>query len=445
MKGVKRFAIGFTLLLAVLAALPLVISVDDYRPRIEQEISARLKEPVRIGRLRAFVLPSPHITADGIVIGKTDDVKLTKLVIAPDVWSLLGETRVIRYIELSGLHVTQNGMDKLVVLGKADPNAASRAAAVRVGRVQIEDATLQFGKNAVGPFDATVALNERSEPQQVAITTRDGKLNATLKLTSGKFVIDVLAKAWRLPVGPPLLFDELKINGVATLNDMQIGSVQARLYGGTVAGNATLAWHKGAQLRGALSVNQLELSALAALFSPNARISGRLNARPAISANAPALGQLGAALRVETAFQVHNGVLRGVDIRKAATNLLLKDSSGETRFDQLSGHLVMAQGAQRFSNLKVASGSLSADGNVTVAADKALSGRVNAQVGTGSVASANVPLNVSGTVDSPMLLPTGASLAGAAIGTAILGPGAGTSVGAKVGNWAEGLFGSKAK
>ena len=36
-----------------------------------------------------------------------------------------------------------------------------------------------------------------------------------------------------------------------------------------------------------------------------------------------------------------------------------------------------------------------------------------------------------------------ASMAGAAVGTLMLGPGLGTSVGAKVGTWAEGLFGKK--
>jgi hypothetical protein len=58
-------------------------------------------------------------------------------------------------------------------------------------------------------------------------------------------------------------------------------------------------------------------------------------------------------------------------------------------------------------------------------------------------ASANVPLNVTGTVDSPLLFPTGGTVAGAAPGTAILGPGLGTSVGVKVGGWAESLFGGK--
>jgi len=85
---------------------------------------------------------------------------------------------------------------------------------------------------------------------------------------------------------------------------------------------------------------------------------------------------------------------------------------------------------------------LAADGTVTISAKKQLSGRINAQVAAlGS--SANVPLNVAGTLDEPSLYPTGGTMAGAAVGTVILGPGLGTSVGAKVGAWAEGLFGGK--
>jgi len=36
-------------------------------------------------------------------------------------------------------------------------------------------------------------------------------------------------------------------------------------------------------------------------------------------------------------------------------------------------------------------------------------------------------------------------MAGAALGTAVMGPGVGTSVGAKVGGWVDDLFGKKKK
>ena len=56
---------------------------------------------------------------------------------------------------------------------------------------------------------------------------------------------------------------------------------------------------------------------------------------------------------------------------------------------------------------------------------------------------ASVPLNVSGTLESPLLYPTGGTMASAAAGTAVLGPGLGTALGATVGQWAESLFGKK--
>jgi hypothetical protein len=139
---------------------------------------------------------------------------------------------------------------------------------------------------------------------------------------------------------------------------------------------------------------------------------------------------------------VRNGVLHGFDIQKAATSMISKQGAGggETRFDQLSGHLLMERGAFQFSQLKIASGVLAADGAMNISAAKALSGRVNAKVHALG-ASASVPLNVAGTLDAPLLLPTGAAIAGAVAGTAVLGPVLGTSVGAKIGNFAEGLFG----
>src|SRR5262249_49094746 len=130
----------------------------------------------------------------------------------------------------------------------------------------------------------------------------------------------------------------------------------------------------------------------------------------------------------------------------AATSLISKEGSGggETRFERLSGHLVLDHGTRRLTRLSIASGSLSADGNVTITPRDELSGRINAKVSAVSVASAGVPLNVTGTVQSPILYPTGATVAGAALGTAVAGP-MGTAIGAKVGQWTEGLFGGGQK
>lgn len=439
MKWFKRLFLVFAVLVALLAVVPLFVSLDDYRPRVEQLLSEKLKEPVSIKRLRLAGLPLPHVVVDGIDIGKSD-LKVGRIAVTPDLLSLLSDTKVIRSIDIEGLVLTQKAIDRIPVWTRADPKAKPAEFTVQVRSIRLDDATLKLQKGGFGPFDARIALAAGGVPEHADISTRDGKFKASIKPAGDKFNIAVDAKGWRPPAGPPILFDELQVKGVATLNDANLSDIRARLYGGSVSGTSTVGWQKGLQVKGAYQVSGVELRELVPLFSPKTRISGRLTAKPVFSGSAPGAEQLKNALKLETPFDVRDGVLYGVDIQKAATSLITRDSSGDTRFETLSGHYAMDRGTQRITNLKVASGSLAADGNVTIAPDKALSGRINAQVKAGGVAAVAVPLNVSGTLDSPMALPTGASLAGAAVGTAILGP-AGSTVGAKVGNWAEGLFG----
>lgn len=444
MKWLKRLILLFVLLLAVLAAIPLFISIDDYRPRIEKLLAEKLREPVTIKRVRLAGLPLPHVVVDGLEIGKAD-IRVGRIAVTPDLLSLLSDTKVIRSIDIDGLVLNQRALDRLPVWSRPDPKAKPADFKVEVRAIILDDALLQLQKASFGPFDARIRLAANGFPERADITSKDGKFRAKVVPSGGKFGIEVDAKGWRPPVGPPILFDELQIKGVATTHDANLSDIRAKLYGGTVTGATSVGWQKGLQLKGGYQVNGIELRDLVPLFSPQTKLSGRLTAKPVFSGSAPSAGQLQNALKLETPFDIRDGVLQGIDIQKAASSLLGKDSSGQTRFDILSGYYALDRGIQRITRLKVASGSLAADGNVTIAPNKSLSGRINAQVGSGKLASATVPLNVSGTLDSPMALPTGASVTGAALGTAVLGPGIGTSVGAKVGNWAEGLFGGDKK
>jgi uncharacterized protein involved in outer membrane biogenesis len=440
MKWLKRLVLLFVVLVAVLAIVPFFVSLDDYRPQIERMLAEKLKEPVKLKSLRLAGLPLPHVVIDGIEIGKAD-IKVGRIAVTPDLWSLLTATKVIRSIDIAGLVINQRALDRIPAWTKTDPKAQPADFTVQVQTIQFDDALLQLPKASFGPFDARVAIAAGGAPERADITLRDGKFKATVKPVGEKFNIEVQAKGWRLPAGPPILFDELLLKGVATVNDASFGEVKAKLYGGTVAGSTSVAWQKGMQLKGQYTVNELELRDLVPLFSPKTRVTGRLTAKPVFSASAASADKIADVLRLDTPFNVRDGVLQGIDIQKAATNLIKRDSSGETRFDTLSGHFALDRGTQRITNLKVVSGALAADGNVTIAPNKDLSGRINAQVKAGTVTAATVPLNVSGNLDSPLLLPTGASMAGAAVGTAILGPGVGTSVGAKIGDWADSLFG----
>ncbi len=440
MKWIKRLVAVIAVTVLLLAIVPLFVSLDDYRPQIERMASEKLKQPVRVKNLRLAGLPLPHVVAEGIEIGKSD-IKIGRIAVTPDLVSMLTDTKVIRSIEISGLTLNQHALNRIPLWTKTDHKARPSGLTVRLQSVRLDNALLQLQKASFGPFDARVAIAADGAPEKADISTRDGKLRLTITPSGGNFALDLQAKGWRPPLGPPLLFDELAIKGIATLNGADLPDVRAKLYSGTVTGKTTIGWQKGLQLKGSYAVNAVELRDLVPLFSPETRLSGRLTAKPVFSASAPKPEMLKNVLKLETPFDIRDGVLQGIDLKKAATNLISRDSSGETRFDTLSGHFAMNRGTRRITRLQVASGSLAADGHVTIATNQALTGRINAQVKAGTVAAATVPLNVSGTLDSPLVLPTGASMAGAAVGTAILGPGVGTTIGAKVGNWAESLFG----
>jgi uncharacterized protein involved in outer membrane biogenesis len=280
--------------------------------------------------------------------------------------------------------------------------------------------------------------------ESASIVTRDGTLRAVVKPQQSNYLIDANAKGWKLPAGPEVHFDELDVKGMATPTGVSFSDISARLYGGTATGRLVVGWQKGLQFKGSATVTRVEIAPLLQALDKPQNMTGRLNARPVFSASATDAGQILEALRLDTPFDVEGGVLHGVDIRKAATLISNEgDKSGVTRFDELSGRLRIERGTRRLTGLNIVSGTLSAVGNVTISPQDELSGRLNTSIKAASVAAMSAALNVSGTLESPLLYPTGGTIVGAAAGTAVLGPVFGTAVGAKVGQWFENLFGKK--
>jgi uncharacterized protein involved in outer membrane biogenesis len=428
----------------LLAVAPLFVSLNDYVLLVEKEVSAKLGEPVRIAGLRAGGLPVPHVTVDGISIGKTGIVTAARVTITPDLWSLLGSSKVIRSIRIDQLVLTQKAIQKIpswVKAASAKPGEPVSAASVRVKTVLLDNAVLMLQKAPFGPFDGHLTLNDDNSLDVASIVTADRALHALIKPGGSHYRVDVKATDWKLPFGPALRFDELVVNGIATGKGVRLSNVRGGLYGGRISGEATLTWQKGFHLKGKAGVDGVELRSLLLALGKRPSMSGKLNAKPFFYANAARGGELLEALNLETQFDVQDGVLAGVDISKAATSIFRdKEPGAVTRFDELSGHLALERGTRRFTQIKIAAGSLSANGRVTISPEDELSGRINTNIDASKLAVASMPLNVSGTVDSPVLLPTAGVAAGAAVGTAILGP-AGTALGTAIGAKLDQLFG----
>ena len=445
MKWLKFTGIIFLLLLAVLAALPFFISLNDYIPLIENKLSAKIDEPVTINNIQLRLLPTPHINVNDVMVGVEGDLKLDRVVLTPDIFSIFKSSYVIKDIEIDALVINQKAIDRLMKFTKDASSPAHAKPQFRVGRLSFTNAQLNLGKLHFGPFHANVNLDSNGKLLEASLATVDSKFRALIKPENLNYSIVASAKNWTLPYEPRFNLDELSLLAVATTNDIQFSKVDAKLYGGTANGQMAINWRKGLKVNGSLDVRQVELEKIAKILSSKTHVSGQVTAKPVFSASANSIEHLMQSMRLEASFDVQKGVLYGVDIQSAATNVIKQGTTGgQTNFEHLSGYFVIAKSSYQFSKLKITSGTLSVEGNVNISHKKELSGRINTQVKVAGI-STKVPLNVAGTLDDPKLYPTAATMAGAAVGTAVMGPGVGTSVGAKVGGWVDDLFGKKKK
>ncbi|HLD09485.1 MAG TPA: AsmA-like C-terminal region-containing protein, partial [Methylophilaceae bacterium] len=257
-------------------------------------------------------------------------------------------------------------------------------------------------------------------------------------------LITLVADKWTLPAGPPLLIDRLRMDMVLTEGKLDIHKIDADLYGGKLSGDAKLTWGKVYKVTGKLNVDNLAVREPASIMSKSTRVSGQLFGNGNFNATSKEAGQLADGLHADIKFKVVDGVLYGFDLAKAPAMLLSRGQmGGETKFDEFSGLLGVAGKQYQFHNLKIHSGLMAAKGAVKISPDKTLDGVVEVEV-KNSMNLTGIPLQVSGTLDKPMVFPTKAAIAGAVAGTAILGPGVGTSMGIKAGSTVDkikGLFG----
>jgi hypothetical protein len=199
---------------------------------------------------------------------------------------------------------------------------------------------------------------------------------------------------------------------------------------------------KGASLlQGQFDTANVEVSALTA---PSATLTGRIEAHTDLHAGFREPAAIPDVLQTETKFTVHNAVVHGIDLEKAVKSIGL-NRGGETHLNTLAGNVSTQGHAVQLSNLVATSGKLSANGNVAMAANRSLNGRITVDLASGAAGGEiGVPLAVGGTLDSPSVTLTRGALVGAAIGTAIapgLGTGAGAKLGDKLGQGLKGLFG----
>jgi uncharacterized protein involved in outer membrane biogenesis len=286
-------------------------------------------------------------------------------------------------------------------------------------------------------FDVDVRLGEGLRLREARFETHDGTLKLRVEPSGADAIALALdAKNWTLPLGAPLAFDALAARATLKGETLELARVEGALYGGKLVGSAQAEWGEQWELVGKAELAGVDLLPLQKALGKPGKLSGRLNADAAFSTSAKTPAELRAALTLEGPFEIHGGVYKGVDLSRVG-ELGAAASAGEvTTFEELRGKIQMHGERVRLAPLCMRSPKLVAGGNVEIAPDTSLSGRLDISVAqTGGIV--GVPVALGGTTAEPTMRPTKGTLIGAAIGTVLL-PGIGTSIGSQLGGKIEG-------
>ena len=449
-KKSKKILIAAVLVIGLLLILPFLIPMQTYLHQAERIASEKLGQPVTIGSAHIQLLPSPRVSAGDIVVGAHEELKVASLVLTPTMASLFSDTKILD-VSISKPVIKKAALDIVAAL-KTSSNTASK---VNIRHIKIDELQLIWPNVKMPIFNAKATLTNENKLESAIVKTADGKLSADVTPRTApngdEQLIVVNADKWTLPVGLSLLIDKATVEMHLKGNHLTIPNIDIALYGGKLKGDAIATWPENKtkatwRVSGNFGIDNLSVQEPSRMLSKAVYLSGSLFGKGNFSGAAKDAGALADDLQANMQFKVNNGVLHGLDLVRVASLLLKQNQSGgETQFDVLSGVLNSSGKQYQLRDLKISSGLLAATGQVKVKPNKALDGAVEVEVKSG-MGMAAIPLNVSGTVDHPVVLPSKAALAGAVAGTAILGPGVGTSLGVKAAGAVDklkGLFGSK--
>jgi hypothetical protein len=432
---IKRPVLVLASLFALLGILPFVLPFQFYIPRIEQAVSNGLQEPVSISKLKLALFPSPHITLEGVTVGILRDINIQYVTIYPDVFSLTNSVMTLNAIELDGIKVDDDMIDKASALVRDIKGTAG----VRIREIRLRHLDFKPGRADFGLLQADIELNPAGGLDHGSVSSQDGGLNAVFRPDGRNVAATLTARNWRIPADPHVVFETLNIDALISNDGMKISDLNGTLYGGSFKGEAVLDWSDGWMVNGNLKANDIELGSLLPLFTTSASVSGRLNMDGNYRMSARDPGKLGDNLDGLFRFNIKNGVIYNMDLARAVRSVTHEVRGGQTSFEQFTGKLRINGKQLRFQDTRIASGLLKAEGNLNIGATRRIAGHARVEIkGTASVLS--MPMEISGNLSDPVLLPEKTAMAGAVAGTAMLGPGIGTSAGAKAGEFVNKLF-----
>jgi len=367
----KPFLIGIAVVVALLFGGVQLLPMNAYIPAVEKLAADHIKEPVTIGSMKISILGGFAMNLDNVKLGTTQDVKIDRVTLSPELGSIFGDVKVVRRIDVESMSVAQEVLPRL----SKWMEAALADKGVQVGRIVMKNIKIESTYLQLPPFDADLQMSPEGSIERARLS--DGKLEVELTPRNNEIDIEVAAnKGWVSPIGPKLEFTDFSAKAVASNSRIRVSEFKALLYGGAASGTAVLNWGGPWSIEGDLSTERINLQELMPVFTREAKSSGQLESRFRYSMVAPDLPSLFNQPKVDGSFAIRKGDLDGVDlVRALQVGGRENVQGGATRFEEITGTLALSSDRYQFRSLKLGSGLLSATGGFDVTPNNDVSGK----------------------------------------------------------------------
>ena len=396
----KPILIGIAVVVALLFGGVQLLPMNSYIPAVEKLAADHIKEPVTIGSMKISILGGVTMNLDNVKLGTTQDVKIDRVRLSPELGSLFGDVKVVRRIDVESMSVAQEVLPRL----SKWMEAALADKGVQVGRIVMKNIKIESTVLQLPPFDADLQMSPEGSIERARLN--DGKLEVELTPRNNEVDIVVAAnKGWVSPIGPNLEFTDFSATAVASNSRIRVSEFKALLYGGAASGTAVLNWGGPWSIEGDLSTERINLQELMPVFTREAKSSGQLESRFRYSMVAPDLPSLFSQPKMDGSFAIRKGDLDGVDlVRALQVGGRENVQGGATRFEEITGTLALSGDRYQFRSLKLGSGLLSATGGFEVAPNKDVSGKAFVELRS-QAAQIRGNFNVGGSLKAIVLKP----------------------------------------
>lgn len=389
-----KIAVGVLVLaVAALFLLPMFWPMQDYIASAEQLLSARFKQPVKIGGMSAALLPVPKFELSELKVGGGGEVVISSATLNLDPLALLSDSKAIKDAELQDVELDARHLELAAGWFKGmggDAQFPLQHVTLRNLKLRAEGLSL--------PVLQGGADFEQGAFSRLVLHSADDKLSVEFKSVANRMQMSFGIRENALPLLPAVQFSSFNARGELGTGEVVISDLDAHAYGGIWSGNGKLNWSKGWRFEARVKANTMEL---AELF-PQYGLSGELFADGEMSAYGATLARLPETLRLDAAFQAKRGVINGIDMVETARLVSHEHlAGGRTHFDELNGSFQYENRQLRFRQIRITSGMLNASGTIEVRADGQMSGTFNSEI---KMRAGNNPLVLNGVLGEPRLV-----------------------------------------